>query len=39
MSTLAKRTFSSIVLLALLAGAVFLPFDVRKWFFTVLCAF
>ena len=38
MSTLAKRTFSSIVLLALLAGAVFLPFDVRKWFFTVLCA-
>ena len=39
MSTLAKRTFSSVILLALLAGAVFLPFDVRKWFFTVLCAF
>ena len=38
MSTLAKRTFSSVILLALLAGAVFLPFDVRKWFFTVLCA-
>ena len=39
MSTLAKRTFSSIVLLALLAGAVFFDFDIRKWFFTVLCAF
>ena len=39
MSTLAKRTFSSVILLALLAGAVFLPYDVRKWFFTVLCAF
>ena len=38
MSTLAKRTFSSIILLSLLAGAVFLPFDVRRWFFTVLCA-
>ena len=38
MSTLAKRTFSSIVLLSLLAGAVFLDFEVRKWFFTVLCA-
>ena len=38
MSTLLKRTFSSIILLALLAGAVFLPFDVRKWFFTALCA-
>jgi phosphatidate cytidylyltransferase len=39
MSTLAKRTFSSLILLTLLAGAVFFPFDVRKWFFTVLCAF
>ena len=39
MSTLAKRTFSSIVLLALLAGAVFLDYEIRKWFFTVLCAF
>ena len=39
MSTLAKRTFSSIILLALLAGAVFLDYEIRKWFFTVLCAF
>ena len=38
MSTLAKRTFSSVILLALLAGAVFLPFGIRKWFFTILCA-
>ena len=38
MSTLAKRTFSSVILLSLLAGAVFLPYDVRKWFFTVLCS-
>lgn len=38
MSTLVKRTFSSLILLSLLAGAVFLPFDVRKWFFTFLCA-
>ena len=38
MSILAKRTFSSVILLSLLAGAVFLPFDVRRWFFTVLCA-
>ncbi len=38
MSTLVKRTFSSIVLLSLLAGAVFLDFDIRKWFFTALCA-
>ena len=38
MSTLVKRTFSSIVLLSLLAGAVFLDFDIRKWFFTTLCA-
>ena len=39
MSTLAKRTFSSVILLALLAGAVFFDYDIRKWFFTVLCAF
>lgn len=39
MSTLAKRTFSSIILLSLLAGSVFLDFEIRKWFFTVLCAF
>ena len=39
MSTLAKRTFSSIILLALLAGAVFFDYDIRRWFFTVLCAF
>ena len=39
MSTLAKRTFSSVILLSLLAGAVFLPYDAGKWFFTVLCAF
>ena len=39
MSTLAKRTFSSVILLSLLAGAVFFDFDIRKWFFTVLCAF
>ncbi|MBP5584906.1 MAG: CDP-archaeol synthase [Lentisphaeria bacterium] len=39
MSTLAKRTFSSIVLLALLAGAVFFDYEIRKWFFAVLCAF
>ena len=38
MSTLIKRTFSSIVLLSLLAGAVFFDYDIRKWFFTVLCA-
>ena len=38
MSTLVKRTFSSIVLLSLLAGAVFLDFDIRRWFFTALCA-
>ena len=38
MSTLAKRTFSSIVLLSLLAGSVFPPFDVRKWIFLVLCS-
>ena len=38
MSTLAKRTFSSIILLSLLAGSVFLDYEVRKWFFTVLCA-
>ena len=38
MSTLAKRTFSSIILLSLLAGSVFLPYEVRRWFFTVLCA-
>jgi len=39
MSTLVKRTFSSIVLLSLLAGSVFPDYDIRKWFFTVLCAF
>lgn len=38
MSTLAKRTFSSIILLSLLAGSVFPPFDVRKWVFFVLCS-
>ena len=38
MSTLAKRTFSSIILLSLLAGSVFFDYDIRKWFFTVLCA-
>ena len=38
MSTLAKRTFSTIILLSLLAGSVFFEYDVRKWFFTVLCA-
>ena len=39
MSTFVKRTLSSIILLSLLAGSVFLPFDARKWFFTVLCSF
>lgn len=38
MSTLAKRTFSTIILLSLLAGSVFFDYDIRKWFFTVLCA-
>ena len=38
MSTLAKRTFSTIILLALLAGSVFFDYEIRKWFFTVLCA-
>ena len=38
MSTLAKRTFSTIILLSLLAGSVFFDYDIRKWFFTALCA-
>ena len=38
MSTLAKRTFSTIILLSLLAGSVFFDFEIRRWFFTVLCA-
>ena len=38
MSTLVKRTFSTVILLSLLAGSVFLQFEVRRWFFTVLCA-
>ena len=38
MSTLDKRTFSTIILLALLAGSVFFDYEIRKWFFTVLCA-
>lgn len=38
MSTLVKRTFSTVILLSLLAGSVFLPFEVRRWFFTILCA-
>lgn len=38
MSTLTKRTFSTIILLSLLAGSVFFDYDIRKWFFTVLCA-
>ena len=38
MSTLVKRTFSTVILLSLLAGSVFFPFEVRRWFFTVLCA-
>ena len=38
MSTLVKRTLSTFILLSLLAGSVFFDYDVRKWFFTVLCA-
>ena len=38
MSTLMKRTFSTIILLSLLAGSVFLPYQYRAWFFTVLCS-
>ena len=38
MSTLVKRTLSTIILLSLLAGLVFFDYDIRKWFFTVLCA-
>ena len=38
MSTLMKRTFSTIILLSLLAGSVFLPYGYRTWFFTVLCS-
>ena len=38
MSTLLKRTFSTIILLSLLAGSVFLPYEYRTWFFTVLCS-
>ena len=38
MSTFIKRTFSTIILLSLLAGSVFFDYDIRKWFFTVLCA-
>ena len=38
MSTLAKRTLSTIILLSLLAGSVFFDYDIRKWFFTALCA-
>ena len=38
MSTLVKRTLSTIILLSLLAGSVFFDYDIRKWFFTVLCA-
>ena len=35
MSTLMKRTFSTIILLSLLAGSVFLPYEYRTWFFTI----
>ena len=38
MSTLMKRTFSTIILLSLLAGSVFLPYEYRTWFFTALCS-
>ena len=38
MSTLLKRTFSTVILLLLLSGSVFLPYEYRTWFFTALCS-
>lgn len=37
MNTFFKRTFSTIVLLSLLAGSVFLPMKIAIWVFGVLC--